>query len=312
MSILVDPKEANTELSTVIDLIRWVVSHLNQHDLSYGHGTENSWDEGFSLVLASLHLPPGVDQSIYHAKVTQRERKKLADQLTRRLKERVPVPYLVNEAWFAGLNFYVDERVIIPRSPLAEMIDVGFEPWVQGDAVENILDLCTGSGCIGISCALAFPNAHVDAVDISEEALAVAQVNVDRYQAQDNVSLLKSDVFEQLPIKAYDLIVSNPPYVSEDEMSELPEEYLHEPTLALVAGDQGLDIVQRILAKAHQYLAPGGVLIVEVGLTQDAVESMYPHIPFTWLQFENGGEGVFLLTAEELEEHASYLTGHAG
>ncbi|MAZ43997.1 MAG: 50S ribosomal protein L3 N(5)-glutamine methyltransferase [Legionellales bacterium] len=304
MSTIVDIKEATSEMITVIDLVRWIVSHMNQHDLSYGHGTENSWDEAVNLVLSSLHLPPDVDKCILEAKVTQRERKILAEQLSRRLKERVPVPYLVNEAWFAGLNFYVDERVIIPRSPIAELIESEFTPWVQPQSVSRILDLCCGSACIGISCALAFPDAQVDAVDISPDALAVAQINLERYECDDNLRLVESDLFNALEPAQYDIIISNPPYVSQPEMDELPAEYLHEPRLALEAGDQGLDIVQRILAEAHKYLAPGGVLIVEVGYTQNAVEDMYPHLPFTWLQFERGGEGVFLLTAEELAEHS--------
>jgi ribosomal protein L3 glutamine methyltransferase len=304
MSVPLEIKEATQELSTIIDFVRWVVSNLNQHDLSYGHGTENSWDEAFSLVLSSLHLPPDVDKSIYQAVLTQRERKILAEQLSRRLVERVPVPYLVNEAWFAGLNFYVDERVIIPRSPVAELIETEFSPWVQPHAVDRILDLCTGSGCIAISCALAFPNAQVDAVDISEDALNVAQTNVERYECEENVHLVHSDLFDNLIPQQYDIIISNPPYVSEEEMQSLPAEYMHEPKIALAAGEQGLDIVQRILAHAHEYLAPGGILVVEVGYTQHAVEAMYPHLPFTWLQFERGGEGVFLLTAEEIAEHS--------
>lgn len=307
MSHIFDPKEALEEMSTLMDMIRWAVTQFNQYDLSYGHGTENSWDEAVNLILSSLHLPPDVDKEVMHAKLTLRERKILLSQLERRVKERVPVPYLVQEAWFAGLNFYVDERVIIPRSPLAELIEEDFSPWVDASGVGRILDLCTGSACIAVSCALNFPQAMVDAVDISEEALAVAKINVERYDA-DNVRLIASDMFKNISEERYDIIITNPPYVSNEEVSQLPTEYTHEPTLALASGDDGLDAVRQILREAEKHLTPHGVLIVEVGYTQEMVEACYPEVPFTWLQFEQGGEGVFLLTAEELREHSAALT----
>jgi len=208
----------------------------------------------------------------------------------------------VNEAWFAGLNFYVDQRVIIPRSPIGELIDAGFSPWVEETKVKRILDLGTGSGCIAITAALAFPNAQVDAIDIKAEALAVAKINIERYEAQSQVHLIQSDVFEQLAPQQYDIIISNPPYVATEEYASLPTEYQHEPKSALEAGIDGLAIVERILIDASNYLAPKGILVIEVGPIQELLEAKYPNVPFTWLQFEKGGEGVFLLTADELQE----------
>ncbi len=297
-----DLEEACQELTTVKDFIRWGVTHFNQADLTYGHGTDNAWDESVHLVLSTLRLSPDSDVNVLDSKLTTSERKAVAENIRKRTADRIPVPYLIQEAWFAGLNFYVDERVIIPRSPLAELIEEEFSPWVESDNVHNILDLCTGSGCIAISTALAFPHANVDAIDINADALDVAQINVERFAVEDQVRLIKSNLFEQLGDEKYDLIVTNPPYVCTHEVKALPTEFKHEPELALEAGLDGLDIVGRILVDAERFLSPTGVLIVEVGFLQEAMEEKYHDVPFTWLQFEHGGEGVFLLTAQELRE----------
>lgn len=295
------------ELVTIRDFIRWGVTHFNQADLYYGHGTDNSWDEAVHLVLGALHLSPDSDANVLDARLVESERKQIFAFLERRIKERIPVSYLLKEAWFAGVPFYVDERVLIPRSPLAELIDEGFRPWVEANEVKHILDLCTGSGCIAIACALTFLEATVDAIDLSQEALEVAAQNVKRHHVGDRVNLIRSDLFERLEGRQYDIIISNPPYVGEMDYNKLPKEYNHEPKLALEAGVDGLSIVRRILQQAVSHLTPKGILIVEVGLTQEAVEAAFPHIPFTWLQFEQGGEGVFLLTFDELIEFGHYF-----
>lgn len=297
-----DPTEACESLSTVKDFIRWSVTHFNQADLVYGHGTDNAWDEAVHLVLSTLHLPPDADASVLEAKLTAPERQAVARNVQKRVVDRVPVPYIIKEAWFASLNFYVDERVIIPRSPLAELIEEEFSPWVEADNVHNVLDMCTGSGCIAISCAMTFPNINVDAVDINQDALDVAAINVERFGLEDQVRLIKSDLFTGLKDEKYDIIVTNPPYVRTKEVEQLPPEFKHEPELALEAGADGLDLVGRILIEAENFLSPNGILVVEVGFLQDALEEKYPDVPFTWLQFEHGGEGVFLLTAQELRE----------
>jgi len=295
--------EAIQELDTIRDFVRWGVTQFNQAELVYGHGTDNAWDEAVNLILTLLSLPPDIDTSILDAKVLLSEKKIIVEKIKKRVEERTPVPYLVNESWFAGLNFYVDERVIIPRSPIAELLDEEFSPWVDGNDVQNILDLCTGSGCIAISAALVFPQAQIDAVDISPDALAVAQINVERFGLEDSVHLVQSDLFSQIQAKRYDIIISNPPYVTQLEYNALPKEYIHEPRQALFGGEDGLAFVRRILEQAHEYLTSTGILIVEIGFAQEKLEAEFPSIPFTWLQFERGGEGVFLLTAEELREH---------
>lgn len=297
-----DTREACQELSTIRDFIRWGVTHFNQSELVYGHGTDNAWDEAVHLVLSSVKLPPDSDTNVLESKLTPSERERIALNIEKRVKERVPVPYLIKEAWFAGLNFFVDERVIIPRSPLAELIEEEFSPWVESDNVHNILDMCTGSGCIAISCAITFPHANVDAVDINPDALEVARINVERFAVEDQVRLIESDLFSQLGDEKYDIIVTNPPYVRSEEYKHLPSEFKHEPKLALEAGVDGLNQVSQILEQSEHYLSPTGILVVEVGFLQELIEDHYPDVPFTWLQFERGGEGVFLLTAEELKE----------
>lgn len=291
-----------SELQTIRDFLRYAASRFNQAGLYFGHGTDNAWDEAAALVLHSLHLPHDISQQVLDARLVAEERTRLLELIHRRVEKRIPLAYLTNEAWFSGLSFYVDERVLIPRSPIAELIEQHFQPWVEPDKVRNILDLCTGSGCIAIALAKAFPDAEVDASDISDDALTVAKINVLRHNVEEQVHLHKADLFAGLPNKKYDLIVSNPPYVSKQEMSELPDEYRHEPALGLAAGQEGLDIAKRILMEVERYLSPNGVIIVEVGNSEHALADAYPDIPFYWLEFERGGGGVFLLTARQLQE----------
>jgi ribosomal protein L3 glutamine methyltransferase len=289
------------ELKTIRDMIRWAVSSFNEAGLYYGHGTESAWDEAVLLVLRALHLPHDINPGVMDARITQTERDTIQKLISRRVNERIPLSYLIHEAWFANLPFFVDERVLIPRSPIAELIENEFQPWVDPDHMHNILDLCTGSGCIAIACAKAFPYADVDASDISSDALAVAKVNVLRHGVEEQVQLLQSDLFKNLPLKKYNLIVSNPPYVDAEDMAALPLEFQHEPRLGLAAGTDGLDIARRILHDALPYLHDDGTLIVEVGNSEFALTDLFPDIPFTWLEFERGGGGVFMLTAEQLQ-----------
>lgn len=291
------------ELQSIRDLVRWAASRFQQAGLAFGHGTDNAFDEALVLVTHALHLPLQFPQQYLAAHVTARERDEVMALIRERIETRKPAAYLTREAWFAGLPFYVDERVLIPRSPLAEWIERGFQPWLQPDSVQRVLDLCTGSGCIAIACARAFEQAHVDAADISDDALAVAQANVERYELQDWVRLVKSDLFAGLGGARYQLIISNPPYVSAEEMAALPEEYRHEPTLGLAAGSAGLDVVIRILAQAGQHLEPDGILVVEVGNSQVALAEAFPEVPFLWLDFERGGHGVFLLDVQQVQQY---------
>lgn len=292
-----------TDLKTIRDYIRLAISRFNAEGLYYGHGTDNAWDEAIALVLHTLHLPHDINPTVLDANLTQDERTHLLQLITERVEKRIPVPYLTQEAWFADMSFYVDERVLIPRSPLAELIENHFQPWVVAEEVNNILDLCTGSGCIAIACAKQFSEAEIDASDVSKDALAVAKINLLRHNVEDQVHLYESDLFSMLPKKKYDIIVSNPPYVSTEEMFELPAEYQHEPTLALTAGKQGLDFAMRILHQAGSYLTEHGILVVEVGNSETALIEALPNVPFTWLEFERGGGGVFLLTAEQVKAH---------
>jgi len=298
--MIIDYDTVAAELKTIADFLRLGLTQANQVELWYGHGTDNAWDEMLALVLGSLKLPLDVDPILLQARLTKSEKIFLATQLKKRLVDKIPVPYLTNEAYFAGQSFYVDERVLIPRSPLAELIEQRFNPWLEETDVSQILDLCTGSGCIAISCAYAFPEANVDAVDISPDALNVAKMNVKRHDLENSVKLIQSNLWQNVPNKRYDVIVSNPPYVSHEEMKTLPAEYRHEPTLALEANNKGLEIVESILAHAKDYLTQHGLLVVEVGNTEAALVEAYPDLPFLWLEFERGGQGVFVLTADQL------------
>ena len=283
----------------VRELIEQGARRLRRARVFFGHGTDNARDESAALVLHALRLPH-FDASVYERRVTAEARQRVRELIRRRIEERIPAVYLTGETWFAGLAFQVDPRVLIPRSPLAELIERRFAPWVDPRRVGRVLDMGTGSGCIAVACAKAFPRAKVDAVDISPEALEVAAINVRRHRLGRRVRLVRSDHFGALGGERYDIIVSNPPYVGQRELASLPPEYRHEPRLALAAGSAGLDSVRILLAESADYLNPGGVLVVEVGNTERAVRRAFKQLPFLWLEFEHGGGGVFLLSAEQL------------
>lgn len=295
--------QAAAQLHTILDFVRWGASRFNEAGLYFGHGTDNAVDEALFLVLHALHMTPAPAPELYHARLTEAERERVLALFKRRIVERLPAPYLTHEAWFGGMSFYVDERVLVPRSPFAELIEGRFAPWVDEARIEKILDLCTGSGCIAIACATAFPWAEVDAADVSPEALEVANINIERHQLQDQVRAVESDLFAGLKGKCYDLIVSNPPYVDAEDMAAMPEEFRREPALGLAAGEDGLDRVLQILCQAPNHLNRDGVLVVEVGNSEEALVSRFPEVPFVWLEFERGGHGVFLLQAETLREY---------
>ncbi|MDD5273811.1 MAG: 50S ribosomal protein L3 N(5)-glutamine methyltransferase [Methylovulum sp.] len=294
------PSEVLTTLTTLRDYIRWAASRFTEHQVSFGHGTVSALDEAAALVLHTVHQPYNLAEAYLDTVLTLDERQKVIDIIGRRINERVPAAYLTHEAIFAGLSFYVDERVLVPRSPIAELIEQRFAPWVEEEHVFNILDLCTGSGCIAIACAYAFPSAYVDAVDLSADALDVAETNLGQHQLADSVTLYESDLYEELPETRYDIIVSNPPYVGLEEWRQLPAEFHAEPEMGLTAGVTGLDVVLRILADADNYLTDTGILVVEVGNSAMALQDTFPEVPFYWLDFERGGDGVFLLTAEQV------------
>ncbi|WP_339802032.1 50S ribosomal protein L3 N(5)-glutamine methyltransferase [uncultured Marinobacter sp.] len=287
------------DLITVRDYLRYAATRFTEAGIYFGHGTDNPWDEAVLLVMRSLHLPLENNTLFLDARLIRDERQLILERIERRIHERTPAAYLVGEGWFMGLPFKVDERVLIPRSPLAELIQSGLQPWLADQDVQRVLDLCTGSGCIGIATATVFEDASVDLADISTDALDVAQSNIEFHELTDRVQVIHSDLFDSVAGQ-YDVIISNPPYVDAEDLAAMPEEFRHEPALGLAAGHDGLDIAHRILAEASDYLNPGGLLIVEVGNSWVALENAYPELPFTWLEFAHGGEGVFLLTAEDL------------
>lgn len=292
-------EQAISDLESIRDFIRWAFTSFEQADLFYGHGTDNAWDEAVALILQSLSLPFDTPDLILQSKLIFSERVLLADRIKRRINDRTPVAYLTNKALFCESEYYVDERVLIPRSPIAELIENHFEPWVDPNNVTDILDLCTGSGCIAIACAQYFPDAIVDAGDISADCIEVAEINRERLK-QDNVAFYQSDLFDQIPEKKYDIIVSNPPYVDAEDFDEIPDEFLSEPKLGLTSGKDGLELTRRLLKQAINYLTEDGILVIEVGNSAVALEDSYPDLDFTWLEFERGGYGVFLLTRQQL------------
>ncbi len=294
---------------TVAQLIRFGAREFDAAGLAYGHGTADARDDAAALVFHALGLDHADPGTAYAVKPGRPQIEQVLGLFAERLRRRVPVAYLMGRMWFAGLEFEVDERVIVPRSPFAELIARGFAPWIDPARVLRIVDLGTGSGCIAIACALRFPQARVDAVDLSPDALDVAARNVQRHGVGARLQLHLGDTFAPLGEGAYDLIVSNPPYVSDAEMAALPREYLHEPDMALRAGSDGLDVVRRILRDAYSHLAPGGVLVVEVGDSEGRLQQAYPGVPFVWLEFEHGGGGVFLLTKDDLHRHRLKLSG---
>ena len=287
------------ELFTIRDFIRWGVSEFNAAKLYFGHGTDNAWDEAEHLVLHAIHLTPPLADEWLSARLTATEREQIFNYLQRRINERIPAAYITGRTWFAGLPFIVDERVLVPRSPIAELIQKQFQPWLANEPM-HILDLCTGSGCIGIACAYAFPDAQVQLSDISYDALAVAEENIQQHHLEDRVFAIQSDLFANLAGQQFDLIVSNPPYVDAEDLADMPDEYRAEPEIGLGSGEDGLDFTRRLLQEACDYLTEDGVLIVEVGNSWVALEEAYPELPFTWIEFERGGHGVFMLRKADL------------
>lgn len=285
----------------VEQLIRDTAERFEAARLSYGHGTDNPLDEAAWLVFAVMQLSHHDTPAVYATPVGKASLSRVLELAERRINERIPLAYLVNQAFFAGYEFYVDERVLVPRSPFAELIRQRFSPWIAPDQVRTAVDLGTGSGCIAIAIAYAFPEASVDAVDISADALAVAAINIEKHGLADRVTPRQSDFFAALPGCRYDLIVSNPPYVDRADLDSMPDEFHHEPDLGLVAGDDGLDSVHRILQDASRFLTDNGILVCEVGNSQAALEKAYPDMAFVWLEFEHGGAGIFLLTKNDLQ-----------
>jgi len=296
------PSSSRSELQTLRDLVRYGVSRLRESGVALGHGSDNAWDEAVYLALHALHLPLDTLDPFLDARVLPDERARVLDLFDRRVAQRLPAAYLTQEAWLCGHRFYVDTRVIVPRSPIAELLEQGLAPWVEPESVQAVLDMCTGSGCLAILAALAFPDARVDAVDVSPDALDVARRNVADYRLQDRLALHRSDLFDQLPAGAYDVIVCNPPYVNSASMAALPDEYRHEPSLALAGGADGMDLVRRILAAAPGYLAPQGVLVLEIGHERPHFEAAFPQLQPVWLDTEAACDQILLLTREQLAQ----------
>jgi ribosomal protein L3 glutamine methyltransferase len=289
------------ELFTIRDWLRWAISRFQEAQLFYGHGTDNAFDEASWLILATLKLPRNQLEPFLDARLTHSERLAVLNVLQQRIARRLPAAYLTQEAWLGPFRFYIDERVIVPRSYFAELLEDGFSPWID-DAMDvtTALDLCTGSGCLAIVMAHTFPQARIDAIDLSPDALAIARRNIADYGLEDQVEAIESDLFAAVADRRYDLIISNPPYVTAEAMAALPPEYRHEPALALAAGADGLDVVRRILAAAPDHLHPGGVLAIEVGHNRDIVDAAFPDLPITWLDTDSAEGKVFLLRREDL------------
>ncbi len=294
------------ELITLRDWLRWTMSRFTEADLFFGHGTDNAWDEAIWLLLATLKLPQDRLEPFLDARLTRAERLAVWNALQQRITRRLPTAYIAQEAWLGSFRFYVDERVIVPRSYFAELLEDGMAPWVEDpEKITSALDLCTGSGCLAILMAHVFPQAQIDAIDLSSAALCVAQRNIADYALQDRVEAVESDLFAAVAGKRYDLILSNPPYVTAAAMDALPAEYRHEPALALAAGHDGLDVVRRILAEAANHLNPGGFIVIEVGHNRDLVEAAFPDLSAVWLDTTSSSEKVFLVNYDSLREYAS-------
>lgn len=289
------------DLATIQDMMRWAYSYFNASDLYYGHGYDNAWDEAQQLVLAAVYLPADVPEAMYQSRLTLVEKERVIRLIETRLGTRQPVAYLTNSAWFCGSEFYVDERTIVPRSPIGELIMQKFAGLIDHEP-KRILDMCTGSGCIAIACAQQFLEAEVDAVDLSLDALDVAQINIERHGLAERVFPISSDLFNDIPQDKYDLIVTNPPYVDEEDLDDMPQEFHFEPEMSLGSGADGLDITKRILAQAADYLTDNGVLVCEVGNSMVHLIEQFPTVPFNWIEFKNGGLGVFSLTRAQLVE----------
>ncbi len=280
--------------------INWAEKEFSSANLYYGHGTSNAVDEAVYLISYALKTDFELTGFESEKSLSDENNKRIHELLSQRIRTKKPAAYLVNEAWFCGLPFYVDERVLVPRSPIAELIHDEFQPWIARDKINSILEIGTGSGCIALSCAYYLNNTTVTAVDIDDGAIAVANKNRQQMQLQDRVSVIKSDVFDTIPESTYDIIVSNPPYVGHQEYAGLPHEYKQEPVIGLTSGSDGLDCVRKILSRSALFLNPHGVLIIEVGNSQGALQKAFPQLPFMWLEFERGGEGVFLLERDHL------------
>lgn len=289
-------------MKTVEDYLAWGEEQFINNNLFFGHGTDNAWDEAVALVSFVMNFAPDVDRSVLEQEVTPEQGERIISLYEKRIFDKIPAPYLTGVAWFCGLPFRVDERVIVPRSPIGELIQSGFQPWLTTPPA-TVLDLCCGSGCIGIAAGYAFPDARITLSDISPEALAVAQENVAHHEMQGRAVAVESDGLSELVGQTFDLIVSNPPYVDACDFAEMPEEYHREPKLALVSGDDGLDFTRNLLKHAAQFLTDDGWLFVEVGNSWQALEQSYPDVPFTWVEFEQGGHGVFCLSRDQLVRH---------
>ena len=297
------------ELVTIIDLIRYGGSRFAEADLCFGHSFDNALDEATQLTLHALHLPHDMNPLYGQSHVTADEKQDVLALFERRIEERVPAAYLTGEAWFAGMAFKSDARALVPRSPIAEIIEAGFEPWLHGRRVQRAMDLCTGSGCIGIAMAAYHPDWRVDCVDLSDDALSLARENLDMHRLGERVRLIKSDLFSELEAERYELIVSNPPYVTNDEVDALPGEYEHEPEMGLRAGDDGLDLVLRILRDAPDHLDADGLLICEVGESERALVDLLPALPLAWVEFKVGAMGVFVVERADLIAHHADIVG---
>lgn len=292
-------EEVIHDLQSVMDFARWTMTQFNLAGVYFGHGTDNSWDESLSLIAQVLQLPQPVHTDFFPARLTASEKLQVIELMLTRIQQRIPLAYLTQQAWFAGLPFYVDERVLVPRSPFAELLADGFASWLE-QPPQQVLDMCTGSACIAIAAAYIFPEAHVDAVDISEEALQVAEINVQEHNLTHRVFPVQSDLFQNLQGQTYDLIICNPPYVDAEDMADMPAEFHHEPELGLAAGNFGLDLVDRILKDAPQFLSDNGWLFVEVGNSLVHIPAVYPDLPVHWVNLEQGGDGIFAINKESL------------